>query len=219
MPLRRTQHWNNSLCSLFSNFCGGCHHLLYAFSPHNWFFIDNKYLFFLFFVIFLKPYQSLIWLLMYNLYVCLVFMLCYDCILKTLAWWSWYWISMFQMDLNLISTFRSAKKSPKNELFCSFVIVLSISTHLYCSYNGEVFIWTFYALTWIPGRRQTWCHVIQRKELNSCVPKTWSDWNLCSLGVQDLIHPEVLCTRRNNKLIRKSEKYYLVFIYSICLHP
>lgn len=160
---------------------------------------------------------------MFNLYVCLVFMSCYDCILKTLSWWllsrSWYWISMSQMDLNLISTFRSAKKSPKSQLFCSFDTVLSISTHLYCSYNGEVFIWTMYALIWIPKRRQTWYHIIQRKELNSCVPKTWSDWNLCTLGVQDLIYPEVPCTKRSNKVIRQSEKRYLVFIYSICLHP
>lgn len=117
--------------------------------------------------------------------------------------------------LNLISALRSAKK-PKSKLFCSFATVLSISKHLYCSHNGEVFLWTLYALTWIPERRQTW---YQRKEWNANVSKTWSDWNLCTLGVQGLLHPVVPCTRRNDKVIRRSEKHYLVFIYSVRLHP
>lgn len=96
--------------------------------------------------------------------------------------------------------------------------MLSISTHLYSSQNGEVFIRTLYALIWLPERRQTWYHIIQRKEWNAQVPKTWGNWNLCALGVQGLLHPEVPCTRRNDKVTRKSEKHYLVFTSYVSIH-
>lgn len=136
-----------------------------------------------------------------------------DCIL------CWHWISMFQMGLNPISTLRSVKNPPKVNysaflsLCCLFLHICTASTMV------RVFIWTLYALSWIPERGQTWYHIIPRKEWNAQIPKTWSDWNPCALEVQGLVHPEIPYTRRNYKMIRESKKHYLVFIYSICLHP
>lgn len=59
------------------NSCGSSHNLLYVYSSHKQCFIDNKYLLFFFLFYTYNPYQSLIWLLTYNLYLCLVFMLCF----------------------------------------------------------------------------------------------------------------------------------------------
>lgn len=139
-----------------------------TFLPHKWCFIDNKYLFLFLFCYTLNPCQSLIRLITYNLYLCLLFMLFCDCVLKTSAitWWLAFSVLVLNINvsngLNLISTLRSVK-NPKSQQFCSFATVLSISMHLYLSHNGEVFIWTLYALTWMPERRQTWYHIIQRK--------------------------------------------------------
>lgn len=71
----RTQHWNNYLSSLFPIPVEIVIIFYICVSPHKWCFIANKYLLSFFLCYTLNPYQSLIWLVTYNLYICLHVML------------------------------------------------------------------------------------------------------------------------------------------------
>lgn len=183
----RTRHWNNYLSSLFPIPVEIVIIFYICVSPHKWCFIANKYLFSFFLCYTLNPYQSLMWLVTYNLYICLHVMLwlySQNLVHHLMTAFSVLLLNISVSNgLNLISILlRNVKKNPKSQLFCTFTTVLSISTHLYCSHNGEVFIWTLYAHNGTPKIRKTWYHIIQRKEGNAQVPKSWSDWNLCTLG-------------------------------------
>lgn len=115
--------------------------------------------------------------------------------------------------LNLISTLRSVKKPPKVNysavlpLCCLFLHICTAATMVRCSYE---------ACMHLSGYQKEDKHGITScKEKNEMLIYQ----NLEVIEICVPLEYRVSCTRRNNKVIRKSEEHYLVFIYSVWPNP